>query len=63
MERTCTITIDPKGQKMTVDLDGFQGVGCGAITEALESMGAKINEIDKPEFYQNQNQNGISSGT
>lgn len=37
---------------MNVDLKGFHGQGCKAITDALKVMGTTIKEEKKPEFYE-----------
>jgi hypothetical protein len=61
-EKYVTVTIDPKGQSMKVEADGFQGQGCGAMMEAFDSMGNVTEEIQKPEFFENQNQNVLHAG-
>lgn len=58
-DRICTITIDKHGKAMSVDLEGFHGQGCSAVTEALEAMGTKTHEQEKPEFYESCNQNRL----
>ncbi len=48
-QQIITIEITPEGKK-TVDLQGFQGVGCAAVLEAFTSGDTKLSEISKPEF-------------
>ena len=56
-DRVCIVTIDPKGTKLTVDLEGFHGEGCKSIAEAFDSIGSKVVDEDKPEMYEIYNQN------
>jgi len=62
-ERYVTVTIDPKGKTLSVDLEGFHGEGCKAVAEAFEAMGPRISEETKPEIYDNNNQNVLRQGT
>jgi hypothetical protein len=62
-ERIAVVTIDPKGTKLTVDLEGFHGDGCKAIADAFNAIGPRISEEQKPEIYDNNNQNVLRQGS
>lgn len=62
MEPEIIVTIDGKGKGLTVDLEGFHGVGCKAIAAAFESIGPTIREEEKPEIYEAHNQNVLRQG-
>jgi hypothetical protein len=61
-DRICTVVVNSKGKSLTVDLDGFHGQGCSAIVEAFAAMGPVLSESEKPEFYDNHNQNTLTQG-
>jgi len=61
-ERYATVTIDAKGSKLTVDLEGFHGEGCKAIADAFNEIGPRVSEEEKPEMYDNHNQNVLRTG-
>ncbi len=50
-----TVTIDPTGQRVDVEMDGFHGDGCKAMMEVFDSMGEVIHEEYKPEAYESRN--------
>lgn len=58
-EREIVVTIDGKGKGLIVDLNNFHGVGCKAIAAAFDSIGPTIREEEKPEIYENHNQNTV----
>ncbi len=60
-DRFCTVTIDPKGQGISVDLEGFHGVGCKALADAFKTVGPIKVDTDKPEIYDNCNQNVLTT--
>ena len=62
-DRYVTVTINPKGSKLSVDLEGFHGDGCKAIADAFNSIGPRISEEEKPEIYDNHNQNVLRQGS
>lgn len=47
------VSIDPTGQRVQVDAQNFQGVGCKAATEAVLKYvsGAQTDAQEKPEMY------------
>ncbi len=50
MAKKIKIALDLDTQDISVDLDGFHGVGCGAITKAFEELGEVTKDIKKPEY-------------
>jgi len=60
-DKIITVEVDDKG--FTVETEGFSGVGCDAIHDALEELGTSTGRTFKPEYHQNNNnQNTIHSG-
>jgi hypothetical protein len=59
--KTVKVKIDKKGNAK-VELEGFHGVGCQAVTDALKKLGTSHTETNKPEFYESSNSNSISNG-
>ena len=49
-EKTVVIEIDEQGNS-TIDLDGFQGKGCGDVAKALQGHDVVKTSRTKPEFY------------
>ena len=50
-----TIDIEIKAGKLKVDLNGFQGHGCDAITNAFACLMAKVEKVEhKPEWKEHQ---------
>lgn len=47
------VSIDPTGQRVQVDAQNFQGVGCKTATEAVLKYvsGAQTDAQEKPEMY------------
>ena len=43
-----TIDVNLSDKTFTVDTDGFQGNGCGAIQKAFEGMGTVTKDTPKP---------------
>lgn len=52
MAKTIKIALDLDSQEMSVDLDGFHGIGCAAITKGFEELGEVTKDIKKPEYKQ-----------
>ena len=48
---TVRVIIDKKGD-VQVKMDGFHGVGCGAIAEKLAQNGIVTHEENTAEFYE-----------
>jgi hypothetical protein len=48
--KTIEIEITPDGVVL-VELNGYQGVGCDAIAEAITGQNAVISEVQKPEYH------------
>ncbi len=60
--KTVSVVIDKKGNAK-VELEGFHGVGCQTVVDALKALGQHSVETNKPEFYEtNANQNTIVGG-
>ena len=49
-EKTITIEIDEQGNS-TLDLDGFQGKGCGDVARALQGSDDVTKSEKKREFH------------
>jgi hypothetical protein len=49
-EKTVTIEIDEQGN-CSIDLDGFQGKGCGEVAKALQGSDTITVKRNKREFY------------
>ena len=49
-EKTVVIEIDEQGNS-TMDLDGFQGKGCGDVAKDFQSHDVVKTSRTKPEFY------------
>jgi hypothetical protein len=46
-----TIEIDNSTGDLTVDTDGYQGVGCAAVQEAFAlTLGKSTHSVTKPEY-------------
>ena len=46
-----TIEIDNTTGDLTVDLDGYEGKGCGVVQEAFSAtLGKSTHSVNKPEF-------------
>ena len=43
------ITVDEKGA-VSVEANGFHGVGCAAITDAFKTLGTVVEDKTKPEY-------------
>lgn len=54
MAKTIKVALDLETQEMSVDLDGFHGVGCADITKAFEELGEVSKSIKKPEYREKQ---------
>ena len=54
MAKTVKVAIDLETQEMSVDLEGFHGIGCADITKAFEELGEVQKSIKKPEFKDKQ---------
>lgn len=52
MAKTVTVEIDLETNEASVDLNGWQGKGCAAVTAAFSEMGNVKKDIKKPEFKQ-----------
>lgn len=50
-EKLVTVEVDKDGN-FSVDLSGFKGNGCKAVSDAFASVGKVVNETVKPEYYQ-----------
>ena len=51
MSKIITIEIDNETGNLTVDLDGYQGVGCAAVQEAFAAtLGKSTHSVNKPEY-------------
>lgn len=50
MEKTITVEIDENGSS-TLDLEGFQGKGCGEVAKALQGDDIVTKVTRKREFY------------
>ena len=50
MAKTIKIVLDLETQEASVDLEGFHGIGCGAITKAFEELGEVQKSVKKPEW-------------
>jgi len=62
-KKVITVVLDPESETMSVDTEGFNGVGCQAIHQAFEEMGPVTKEMLKPEYHQgNRNQNTVKAG-
>ena len=45
------VEIDNSTGDLTVDLDGYEGKGCGAVQEAFAAtLGKSTHSVNKPEF-------------
>lgn len=52
MSKIITVTIDNETGNLTVETDGYQGVGCSAVQEAFAAtLGKTTNSTVKPEFH------------
>jgi hypothetical protein len=49
-EKTVVIEIDEQGNS-TIDLDGFQGKGCGDVAKALQGQDVVKTQRTKADFY------------
>jgi hypothetical protein len=49
-EKTVTIEIDEQGNS-SIDLEGFQGKGCGDVVKAFQGSDAVTKSQLKREFY------------
>ena len=49
-EKTVVIEIDEQGNS-TIDLDGFQGKGCGDVAKALQGQDVVKTSRTKSDFY------------
>ena len=49
-EKTVTIEIDDQGNS-SIDLEGFQGKGCGDVAKAFQGGDAVTKSRAKREFY------------
>lgn len=45
------ITITAKDGKLELDLEGFQGQGCGEIAALFDELGERTTTKRKPEFH------------
>jgi hypothetical protein len=46
-----TVEINNSTGDLTVDLDGYEGKGCGAVQEAFTAtLGKSTHSVNKPEF-------------
>jgi hypothetical protein len=62
-DKIVTIILDPETETMSVDTEGFQGVGCKAVHQAFEAMGPVTKEVLKPAYHEgNRNQNLLRTG-
>jgi hypothetical protein len=50
--KTITVELNLDNGAFSVDLNGFEGVGCAAITKMFEDLGEVKTSIKKPEFLQ-----------
>jgi hypothetical protein len=56
MAKIVTVTVDQGAENLqnagafTVDLTGFEGVGCDAIVKAFEGVGEATKTVHKPEW-------------
>jgi len=50
--KTITVELDLDNGAFSVDLNGFEGVGCAAITHMFEELGEVSTSIKKPEYKQ-----------
>ena len=51
MSKIITVEIDNETGNLTVDLDGYQGVGCAAVQEAFAAtLGKSTHSVNKPEY-------------
>ena len=51
MSKIITVEIDNETGNLTVDLDGYQGVGCAAVQEAFAAtLGTSTHSVNKPEY-------------
>ena len=49
--RIITVEIDTETGDITVDTDGYEGKGCGAVQEAFaRTLGKSTNSVNKPEY-------------
>jgi hypothetical protein len=49
-QKTVTIEIDEQGTS-SIDLEGFQGKGCGDVVKALQSRDVVTKSRSKREYY------------
>ncbi len=49
-DKIVTIVIDEKGES-SIDLEGFQGKGCGDVAKAFQGGDAVIRSVKKREFH------------
>ena len=49
-QKTVTIEIDEQGNS-SIDLEGFQGKGCGDVVKALQSRDVVTKSRSKREYY------------
>lgn len=45
------ITITAEDGKLNIDLEGFQGQGCGDIARLFDELGTRTETRRKPEFH------------
>ena len=49
MARIINVEIDANGD-FSIDLTGFKGKGCSALTQAFAKLGTETKAIKKPEY-------------
>jgi hypothetical protein len=52
MAKKITVLLDEETSEFSVDLTGFQGVGCADIERAFNQLGNTTKSIKKPEYKQ-----------
>lgn len=46
------VLLDPESSEFSVDLTGFQGVGCEDVVRMFDKLGNNTKTVRKPEYKQ-----------